>query len=181
LKFCNDLSSNYFEISKDVLYCERRDSERRKAKMKVLLHLLECIIEVIYPILPHLSEEAYQSSKLLRDKFLEKSISLVNFPSYENLPKINESEIAFVESLLSIKQSIYKELELSRKKGTIESNSQAEVEIRCTELTNEFLKKMDGINPESFFLVSNVNFLQSDTISESIKVEKTKKNKCKRC
>ena len=62
LNFCiNDLSSFYFEISKDSLYCDNLSSLRRKQIITTLYYLLQGLIKIISPILPYLAEETYQN------------------------------------------------------------------------------------------------------------------------
>ena len=56
----HDLSSFYFAIVKDRLYCEEGGSEKRRATQTVLYHLLQTFVCSVSPILPHLAEEVAQ-------------------------------------------------------------------------------------------------------------------------
>lgn len=56
----DDLSSFYFYIVKDRLYCEGRESEKRRAVQTVLYHFVWTLIQSVGPILPHLAEEVAQ-------------------------------------------------------------------------------------------------------------------------
>lgn len=55
-----DLSSFYFYIVKDRLYCEGKESEKRRAVQTVLYHLVWTLTQSVGPILPHLAEEVAQ-------------------------------------------------------------------------------------------------------------------------
>ncbi|XP_076848216.1 isoleucine--tRNA ligase, mitochondrial isoform X2 [Brachyhypopomus gauderio] len=55
-----DLSSFYFSIIKDRLYCEAEDSLARRSCQTVLEEILDGVTRSIAPILPHLAEEVYQ-------------------------------------------------------------------------------------------------------------------------
>ncbi|XP_067098779.1 isoleucine--tRNA ligase, mitochondrial isoform X1 [Osmerus mordax] len=54
-----DLSSFYFSIIKDRLYCDPEDSLARRSCQTVLEEVLDALTRSIAPILPHLAEEVY--------------------------------------------------------------------------------------------------------------------------
>ncbi|XP_068607883.1 isoleucine--tRNA ligase, mitochondrial [Brachionichthys hirsutus] len=54
-----DLSSFYFSIIKDRLYCDPEDSLGRRSCQTVLQEILEGVTRSVAPILPHLAEEVY--------------------------------------------------------------------------------------------------------------------------
>ena len=58
--FCiNDLSAFYFDVRKDVLYCDRADSSRRRSVRTVLDTLFDCLTAWLAPILCFTAEEAW--------------------------------------------------------------------------------------------------------------------------
>jgi isoleucyl-tRNA synthetase len=59
--FCaTDLSAFYFDIRKDSLYCDRPDSDRRRAARTVLDELFSCLTAWLAPVLVFTCEEAWQ-------------------------------------------------------------------------------------------------------------------------
>ncbi|XP_077395800.1 isoleucine--tRNA ligase, mitochondrial isoform X2 [Festucalex cinctus] len=54
-----DLSSFYFSIIKDRLYCDRKDSPGRRSCQTVLEEILDAVTRSIAPVLPHLAEDVY--------------------------------------------------------------------------------------------------------------------------
>ena len=81
LNFCTlDLSSFYFDIRKDVLYCEGQKSKKRKDCILVLNVILDCLLKWFAPILVFTTEEIFtlvsKTSKSIHEL---------------DLPKINES------------------------------------------------------------------------------------------
>ncbi|KAL4624090.1 isoleucine-tRNA ligase, mitochondrial [Arapaima gigas] len=54
-----DLSSFYFTIIKDRLYCDAADSLGRRSCQMVLWEILDGMIRAVAPIVPHLAEELY--------------------------------------------------------------------------------------------------------------------------
>ncbi len=58
--FCaTDLSAFYFDVRKDSLYCDPRDSLRRRAARTVLDRLFHCLVRWLAPVLAFTAEEAW--------------------------------------------------------------------------------------------------------------------------
>ncbi|MBM5787641.1 MAG: isoleucine--tRNA ligase, partial [Pelagibacterales bacterium] len=77
LNFCTlDLSAFYFDIKKDILYCDSENSLRRNKCLEVLNVLTNFLLKWFSPILAFTSEEAYQ---VIKNKNY-KSIHLQDFP-----------------------------------------------------------------------------------------------------
>jgi len=79
-----DLSAVYFDIRKDALYCDSKDSKRRKSCIIVLNILLESLSKWFAPILSFTTEEIF---KLINKD--EKSIHLEKFMKF---PKFFEND-----------------------------------------------------------------------------------------
>jgi isoleucyl-tRNA synthetase len=75
--FCAvDLSAFYFDVRKDVLYCDRPDSLRRRACRTVLDEVFSCLTAWLAPILCFTAEEAWWE----RGMGPEASVHLRTFP-----------------------------------------------------------------------------------------------------
>ena len=75
--FCSaDLSAFYFDVRKDVLYCDAPDSLRRRAVRTVLDHLHRCLVAWLAPVLCFTAEEAW----LARFPSEDGSVHLQSFP-----------------------------------------------------------------------------------------------------
>ena len=75
LNFCTvDLSAFYFDIRKDSLYCDTKNSSKRKNCITVLNIILESLLKWFAPILSFTTEEIYRL--IIKNK---KSIHLENF------------------------------------------------------------------------------------------------------
>ena len=58
--FCaNELSSFYFDVRKDALYCDAAASARRRATRTVLDAVCRCLVAWLAPILPFTAEDAW--------------------------------------------------------------------------------------------------------------------------
>ncbi|CAI2189819.1 8799_t:CDS:2 [Funneliformis geosporum] len=166
LNFCiNDLSSFYFEISKDSLYCDNLYSLRRKQIITTLYHLLAGLLKIISPILPFLAEEVYQNTPFNFGFAGQESIHLVNC-SYLKVSSNNEKNVAIItEFLLPLRQVAYQALEKARQEKIIATNSQAKELLLVSEVE---------INEKEETDIQKGNFC-------SVKVKKTSKEKCIRC
>ncbi|XP_078505927.1 isoleucine--tRNA ligase, mitochondrial [Lissotriton helveticus] len=56
-----DLSSFYFSIIKDRLYCEELKSPKRRSCQTVLATAVDILVRSFAPVLPHLAEEVFQN------------------------------------------------------------------------------------------------------------------------
>jgi isoleucyl-tRNA synthetase len=72
----SDLSAFYFDIRKDVLYCDPISSAKRKASLTVIDHLFRCTVTWLAPMLCFTAEETWQS----RYGADAKSVHLETFP-----------------------------------------------------------------------------------------------------
>ena len=106
LNFCtNDLSSFYFEISKDSLYCDSLESSRRKQIITVLYHLLGGLLKVISPITPFLTEEAYENIPFKFGYANEASVMFL--PKKINLPACKKENVDLIENFLLLREDIF--------------------------------------------------------------------------
>ncbi len=80
------LSSFYFDTIKDILYCDKKDSQSRKAAQSTMYIILEALTKLAAPILINTSEDItnhYQSNK-------KESIHLETFCKFPWFQKSNE-------------------------------------------------------------------------------------------
>ena len=55
----NDLSAFYFDIRKDALYCDAPSSMRRKAALRTVSHIFDCLTAWLAPMLVFTAEESW--------------------------------------------------------------------------------------------------------------------------
>jgi isoleucyl-tRNA synthetase len=165
LNFCNlDLSSFYFDIRKDVLYCDSTNSKKRKDCVVVLNIILESLLKWFAPILVFTTEEIYS---LVSNK--EESIHEHSFV------KLNEKCI----KLLKIKQEANIAIEEKRANKEIGSSLEAELKIITDKKNFELL---EGIDLAEYFITSKAEKERAEDVKKiKIIVKKTTGNKCPRC
>ena len=173
LNFCTvDLSAFYFDIRKDCLYCDPKDSKKRKSTLLLLNIILNSLLKWFAPILSFTTEEIYQL--VLKNK---KSIHLekfLNFPKkFENL-ELNSKW----SQLLKIRDIC--NMSIEEKRGNKEIGSSLEASL-IVKMNKENIKKIEGIDLSELCITSSVEI--TDTDSEEIKVitKKATGDKCPIC
>ena len=174
LNFCTlDLSSFYFDIRKDVLYCDSLNSKKRKECIIVLNIVLDCLLKWFAPIFVFTTEEIY--SLISKDK---KSIHEKIFPEIPIKWK-NESLDIKWKQLFKIKQKANIAIEEKRSSKEIGSSLEAEITITANESNYALL---EGLDLAEYFITSRAEKNKSKDKEElNIIVKKTEGNKCPRC
>jgi isoleucyl-tRNA synthetase len=138
--FCTgDLSSLYFDIRKDALYCEPYSSPKRRACLTVLDDLFNCLTVWLAPILCFTMEEVYLS----RFPEAKDSVHLKVFPDIPEQWK-NEAINAKWSVIWDTRKVVTGALEIERREKRIGSSLDAEVTIYMPEKAEyEALKDED--------------------------------------
>ena len=150
-----DLSTFYLDISKDVLYCEDKDSLRRKQTQTVLYKVGEVLLRILNPILPFTMDEFNQNMPGERVK----NVQLLSYPTYED--RNDEELLKEYEELLALRSEVLKALEEARNAKVIGSSQEALVSLP---LSNELIKRYSLSDLAYIFVVSEVKLSQSDKI-----------------
>ena len=174
LNFCNlDLSSFYFDIRKDVLYCDSINSKKRKECVVVLNMILESLLKWFAPILVFTSEEIYSLVNNKDESIHEQSF--VSIPSKWQNIELNKKWI----KLFKIKQEANIAIEEKRAKKEIGSSLEAELKITTD---NKNFDLLEGLNLAEYFITSKAERVKTENAKEmKIEVKKTNGNKCPRC
>ena len=173
LNFCTlDLSSFYFDIKKDVLYCDDLNSKKRKECVIVLNIILDCLLKWFAPILVFTTDEIFDL--LNKDK---DSIHLTNFP---NIPSnwLNENLDKKWKDLFAIKQKVNIAIEEKRAQKEIGSSLEADVSLY---LKDNDIKLLEGLDLEEYFITSKVNLQKSSDQDMKIEVKRSTGSKCTLC
>ena len=171
--FCSlELSSFYFDIRKDVLYCNDLSSKKRKDCIIVLNIILECLLKWLAPIFVFTTEEIFN---LLNKN--EKSIHETEFPKIPNSWKNKELEKKW-EELYQIKQEVNIAIEAKRTNKEIGSSLEADILIHINEKKFNLL---EGLDLEEYFITSKATKIKGTKNELKIIVKKANGKKCPRC
>ncbi|MBL1218903.1 MAG: isoleucine--tRNA ligase [Planctomycetes bacterium] len=112
--FCNvTLSAEYCAAVKDRLYCDKPDSARRRRTQTAMWELVEGLVRLLAPILPHTADEAYRALWKCDPKSDERCIHLMTFvesysvsaaPEWEKVLALHDSVMKKIEEARAAKQ-----------------------------------------------------------------------------
>ncbi len=158
-----DLSAFYFDIRKDVLYCDVNaldgaESQRRAAYRTVLDHIFHALVRWLSPVLVFTTEEVW------RARYPDSgSVHLLEWPE---IPAVEADEAKWSE-LRELRQTVLEAIEPLRRDKIIRSSLEAEVTLPALPAPADFLAEL--------FITSAVH--QGDTL----KIAQTDYAKCGRC
>ena len=173
LNFCTvDLSAFYFDIRKDVLYCDPEASEKRKSTLILLDIILNSLLRWFAPILAFTTEEIYQLvSKRNKSIHLEQ---FIEFPKeFENNQLSNKWN-----EILKIREICNLSIEEKRASKEIGSSLEADLEIK---LNHKLLKLTKEIDFAELCITSKFLVKESKEDEIIVKTKKAKGNKCPIC
>ncbi len=173
LNFCTvELSAFYFDIRKDTLYCDPKDSEKRKSTLLLLNIILNSLLKWFAPILSFTTEEIYQ---LVSKK--EKSIHLENFLNFPKQFQNLELSNKWME-LLKIRDACNLSIEEKRANKEIGSSLEASLIVKLNQKDTEAIK---GIDLSELCITSSVEIRENTTKDIVVETTKAKGDKCPVC
>lgn len=157
-EFCGtELSNFYFDVRKDVLYCDGLDSPVRQACVSVLVQIFRGLVTHLAPLMPFTTDEAW------RERYGDEAC--VHFETYTSVPEVSADAVQW-QGLLELRDRVNGELEKLRSGGGIGANTEARVTV-AESLPVELVREVCG--------VSEV------TVGDAVTVAKHSGHKCPRC
>jgi isoleucyl-tRNA synthetase len=182
--FCAvDLSAFYFDIRKDVLYCDRQDSIRRRAARTVLDQLFTCLTAWLAPVLVHTTEEAWQT----RFPSAEESVHLRLFP---DVPAawLDQALASRWERIRRVRRVVTGALEVERREKRFGSSLEAAPQVF---VNAEDARLLDGVDLAELAITSGVEvtagtppdgaFRGEEGGDVGVVVKRATGEKCERC
>ena len=169
-QFCAvDLSSLYIDITKDRMYCDAKDSARRRATQNAMRKIFEVLCQLLAPILVFTSEEAWG--------FLNTgaSVHAQVFPEIDETLRDSTARDQVVE-LLKMRAVIGQAIEAARQEKLIGNALEAAVTLHCEGQISAGISK-DEL--EEFFILSDLKL--EPATEPSATVARTTFAKCARC
>lgn len=180
--FCAvDLSAFYFDIRKDVLYCDEVSSLRRRATRTVMDAVFRSLVHWLSPVLCFTTEEAWQA----RYEEERDSLQLETLPDFPDA-WLNLDLAKRIDRIREQRRLITGALEQARSQGLVGSSLQAE--ILLYDPKNKLVPNVDFTE---FAIVSKVTVLRDVPPASSwqlpemadlgIIVQQAPGEKCQRC
>lgn len=158
-QFCVvDLSQDYFEMIRDRMYCDHKNSLTRNSSASALKIILKSLVVLLAPILSFTCEEVYEVAKLGKSVFLEDFPDLLNYLDLELEKKF--------QKLFPLREDIQKALEIARQSQKIGKSLEAKAVLLPT---NKDLLDLDWSleDWELFLVVSQVELVSQPPIIPS--------------
>ena len=183
-QFCTvDLSSFYFDIRKDALYCEPVESPTRVASIFTLDLVFRRLVTWFAPILPFTMEEVW----LNRFPNDEKSVHLEDFPETPST-WLDEDLAKKWDIIRNVRGLVTAAIELERQEKRIRSSLEAHVIINVN--NKNIFQVIESVDFSEICITSDLEInlckgiLKEDSSLEhsvTIKVMQAKGEKCDRC
>ena len=131
---CDEMSAVYLACIKDRLYCERKDSRKRRRAQTVMYKIADGIIKFLAPVLVHTSFEAYKSLKKDNDA----NVHLETFPRVE---KVNADKTW--NDVMDLRKLCLKALEDARGEGGMNNPLDVALTVTVKENLYDEIKKFE--------------------------------------
>ena len=172
-----DLSSFYFDILKDRLYCDEAESLSRRSAQTALFLILDAMTRLFAPILAFTCDEIWlamphRSCDDARNVLFNEMVLPYN--GYA----LSEDEMARWARIAALRTAVNGALETARADKTIGKSLEAEVDLAVTP-EDGFLASMDAAQVADLFIVSQVR-VDVDA-EQKVAVRPASGAKCARC
>ena len=170
----SDLSAIYIEMTKDRVYCDAKDSTRRRASLTVMNHIFESLVRLLAPVLSYTAEEAWEHAghDLKTD-----SIHLQTFPDQLDLGEDQAQEkVADLLKLRSIIQTANEE-KVQAKEFTKNNEAHVTLTIPDSYSHRDLLSQRDFYT--EFFIIAELDLVLGTEVTASS--VKTTYEMCPRC
>jgi isoleucyl-tRNA synthetase len=162
-RFCAvDLSAFYFDVLKDRLYCEAADDPRRRGAQTVLWEIAKALCVLLFPMLSHTAEEAWQHLPHWQGK--PESVALsdwVNVPTIWRDERLAEKW----ERLLQVRDEVKGALEVAKVQRRVVNPLEAKVTLIADSALADFLSGFT-VPLSEVFIVSQVEVVEGARVTE---------------
>ncbi|MBO7615377.1 MAG: isoleucine--tRNA ligase [Bacilli bacterium] len=175
-----DLSSFYLDIAKDVLYCDGKDSIRRKTMQSVLFEIGDTLLRVLNPVLPFTMDELNKNLPGER----KDNVQYLDYPTKKD---VDDKVLEEYEVFKSLRTDVLKALEDARANKVIGSAQEAFVAVYFKDNNSpeaKLFNELDGKHAASLFVVSEIRAVDNagnDYESAKIEVKHHTGHFCERC
>ena len=173
LNFCTvDLSAFYFDIRKDSLYCDSKDSKKRQSTIILLNVILKSLLRWFAPILSFTTEEIYRL--IMNDN---KSVHLTKFLEFPKTFKNENLNQKWLE-LIKIRNVCNISIEEKRASKEIGSSLEASLKINLDKKFNEISKDIDF---SELCITSSAEVSYLENSETKVQTTKAEGSKCQVC
>ena len=169
----NDLSAFYLDFTKDILYLELNDDFERRAIQSTIYDMLNTLLKLLTPIMPHTTSEAYQylPNKNFEDIYLE------DMPE-KRLREEFLKYLAYLEDVKKVRDVVNSQLEKARTEKIISKSMQAAITLYIPQTMLDHILEMQ-FSLKQILMVAHVHIEISDTLHATLALFDGQQ--CERC
>lgn len=177
-----DLSSVYFDISKDILYASAPNWRRRRSAQTAIARVNSALVRLLAPLIAFTTDEVW--SHMANPAGSPESVHLAEFPKAEELIEGITAEQrqrgTNLDRLMPVRERVLKSLDAARQEKIIGSALEARVALEANgdlyPLLNQYAVALPGL-----FIVSQVEVRNSAGDDLGIRIDRAHGTKCVRC
>lgn len=173
-QFCNnELSSFYFDIRKDRLYCDDANSFERRATRTVMAQIFDCLVTWLAPILSFTTEEAWshRPAGVFEDAESVHLREFLTIPANWNNDKLAEKW----SDIIATRKLVQEAIEPMRASKDLGSSLEAYPVITASKDKKSIF---DSVNMADICITSRIKIEEGEN---NITIQKTDGEKCARC
>ncbi len=174
-----DMSNFYLDIIKDRLYCEKEDSELRRAAQTTMYRILSAVARLAAPIISYTAEEIWSFMPHASTDDTQ-SIFLNQMPEKSGI-SYSDDFVSKWEFIYGTREAVNKVLEEKRNEKVIGKSLEANIIIHCGD--DETAAKYTGLSEQlaEILIVSGVSVVKDKEGETEFEVVKAEGEKCERC
>ena len=172
-----DLSSFYFDILKDRLYCDEADGPERRSAQTALYLILDALTRMFAPILAFTCDEVWLAMPHRAEDDGRNVLFNEMVQPYTEYA-LSDEEMAKWGRIAALRSAVNGALEQARADKVIGKSLEAAVDLTVPE-EDAFLAEMDADEVADLFIVSQVRLTVGDQVK--VAVEAAQGAKCGRC
>ncbi len=172
-----DLSSFYFDILKDRLYCDEADGPERRSAQTALYLILDALTRMFAPILAFTCDEVWLAMPHRAEDDGRNVLFNEMVQPYTEYA-LSKEEMAKWGRIAALRSAVNGALEQARADKVIGKSLEAAVDLTVPE-EDAFLAEMDADEVADLFIVSQVRLTVGDQVK--VAVEAAQGVKCGRC
>ena len=172
-----DLSSFYFDILKDRLYCDEADGLQRRSAQTALYLILDAMTRMFAPILAFTCDEVWLAMPHRAEDDGRNVLFNEMVQPYTEYA-LSEEEMVKWSRIVTLRSAVNGALEQARADKVIGKSLEAAVDLTVPE-EDAFLAEMDADEVADLFIVSQVKLTVGDEMK--VTVEAAQGAKCGRC
>ncbi|MFT4570234.1 MAG: isoleucyl-tRNA synthetase [Hyphomicrobiaceae bacterium] len=184
VNFCSvDLSSLYFDILKDRLYCSPADAQLRRSAQSAMYEVLSALARIIAPIACFTADEIWEAMPVRPTPDPSDgrpTVFLAGMPQVASAWRDEELAKRF-ERLLEIRAVATRALEEKRQAGDIGGSLEAGVRLQVSGADAALIQTFSIADLEEIFIVSKIEIDVVDQGEPSAEVTAPTGTKCARC